>query len=56
MSEWSSRNNCSVDECFHESRVVVGMIRSARGWNVKRFERSNGLGNALYQTFTEAGS
>ena len=31
------------------SRVGVGMIRSARGWSVKRFERSNGLYTALYK-------
>ena len=29
------------------SRVGVGMNRSARGWTVKRFERSNGLDTVL---------
>ena len=33
------------------SRVGVGMNRSARGWSVKRFERSNWLDTGLHKTY-----
>ena len=31
-------------------QVHAGMNRSARGWSVKRFERSSGLDNAIYMS------
>ena len=45
----SSRSSCNVAECFPNSRVGVGMNRSARGGSIKRSGQSHGLDNALYR-------
>ena len=45
----SLHSNRCVAECVPGSQVSVGMNRSAKRRNVKRFERSNRLDTALYK-------
>ena len=46
-----ARNCCLARMLPGEAENGAGMNRSARGWSLKRFKRSNGRDTALYRTY-----